>query len=305
MKMKNKKANIPFLAQGTRIIFQFWWVIALFVILYFGFMYSGDIIVMYGSDAYEPKVETASWQGAELTLTAPAFGSLTNGDKNQFCGSDGDVTLTNSYQASGTLILSSSMSGNMRECSGNYLTATIIIPPGTLSGTCDVTSTAYDMGGSFGRCDVSYPSKSFSFEHAVSSWELKDGKLPISKSSQFEYTFTEPTEIKVKLSSGTAYRGTGEAKLSMSFVSSESSDPTSATQAETPSTNIKIVDCNANVDCIKTCGEQEPTCSENKCFCNNVERTNTEKVALQLSWFDRLVNAFQNLIDKIFGVFSK
>ena len=180
------------------------------VILFFQF---SSLAILVGGRP--PEVKNEVWQGIDIELTAPLFGSISNVDYNEFCGSnDGNVVLSNSYTISDKFSLRSTIGDGSdpgNQCWGNYIQAEFEVPPGKLTGICQL-NVGTAMGDSLSICKIG----SFASSLAINERELPYG-APTSKTAPFELIFDEPTTILVKLSTNKAYLGSAIANINFDF----------------------------------------------------------------------------------------
>jgi len=310
--MRNKKGVVPILANLFRP--QVLIVIGLIIIIYFGFFYSASILNFGGMLPEQTK--NIQWQGMDVLLTSPYFGSVTSGaiiniDGVQtyssglnICGdNDGKVTISNSYSANDKLTLSSSGSGrDGKGCNGNFISYSGIVPAGTLK--VDYTLTATDNEDCGASSSISgLLSDSITSKGAPPRFYISGGTK--TKKDSKEFIFTKPTEIKIKLigypeggcNKGSSYSTTAD--LTFTPAEIEGIEEIVLEGDENLDSSYKAVECSSNVECISLCGSKTPTCYLNSCQCDNkVVFVKEESIITKFN------NWIQSIIDSIIGIFK-
>jgi len=191
--------------------------ILLGVVSYFGFRQS-FLSIQGLSEAHE----TIIWEGKTVELSSPYFGTITDGPRREFCGSnDGDTTITNTYTSNSQLILKSSTSAREHNCYNNGIITKLKISEGKLIGTCDLGAGASRSSNGFSTpsCKISsglstlYELSSYACDPNIGSCNL--GSDP--KSENFELIFSEPTEITITIMSHSAGPGSSSSQLTLDF----------------------------------------------------------------------------------------
>lgn len=197
--MKGKSKNILFFI----LIISF---IGLILYLLFGL---NQTIISTAGTGLPPETKTISWEDKSVELEAPYFGSLTSGAKypgannpNQdysICGdNDGYITISNSYDSSEELVLSSLGSGRSgRGCSGNYISGKVTLPPGTLKVSCNLIATDTLDWGADAYCFVD--GSKIGAVHSKGSppkFYINGGTKTASILKEFEITETKTITVK-------------------------------------------------------------------------------------------------------------
>tara|TARA_Y100000310_G_scaffold67692_1_gene63057 strand:- start:1892 stop:2707 length:816 start_codon:yes stop_codon:yes gene_type:complete len=161
------------------------------------------------------------WNSYPVHYITPFDGRVLSSEQS-FCGNE-EVTLSNSVENLNTLILRSSMSG---ACNGeNFIDATINLPVGKLTGTCDLGSSISRNDANF-RTTCQVDGKEIAWVHAFEQGDSRHSTFPLSSSESFELIIDEPRTIKVRLTSKSSNGGSSNNELSLNFI------PLTTTEAE-------------------------------------------------------------------------
>lgn len=207
--IKNKKAVIP--VMNPKILISVAVIILIVVGLNIGFK-TGQISV----GGKLPEVRNEVWNGLDIKLTSPAFGTIKNTIGNEFCSSgSGDVEINNVYVVSKDLMLASSISGSERKCHDNSLIAEAEFPVGKLFGTCDIGASETSSGVSYASCQLKKGGSEL-----YSNWinVNERGERTTGGSREFELIIDEPTKIEMIVNSGVGRTGSGGASMNLRFV---------------------------------------------------------------------------------------
>lgn len=166
------------------------------------------------------QTQTATWQNIPIELESTYFGTRTNGPtpENAFCGNDGDITISNSFNVNDKFSLSSSIQGSDRSCSGNGINAKLTIL-GKLKGTFSLSS--------FDSKDQETTS-SFTIQKGTSNLlsravchrrdtTSRCGGIFANDAGDFELNFDEPTEIEIRLESNVGGSGNSNVNLDLNL----------------------------------------------------------------------------------------
>jgi len=192
--------------------------IVLIILFLIGNQFGSFSIIHISGVDIEPETRSEIWNEIPIEITSVYFGSITSRSGKSICNdNDGQVSLSNSYNLGDLLDLSTIINVNGEcDCGPNYIEVNMEVPEGTLRINCNAEATSDESGGSIAsaRVDGNY---------IVYASVSHNGALPrsVSDTDIFERTYTEPTNINIKLQSTASGGGRtsygSSARCSLSF----------------------------------------------------------------------------------------
>jgi hypothetical protein len=185
-----------------------------------------------------------NWNSLDLTITSSYIGTLTSDSHGAYFGSrtDGVDTLTNTYDTSNSLIMSSSLAGvKGGVVKENYIVAEFIGKNGSLTGTVNVQATSPGTAPDSSDAAVTiYSNDKVIYGTGVHACDKNiDGcQGPESLNTNFNVPIISGDKIKIELITGKNTNGNSNANINVNFI--ENSTPI----------NTCVPACTVNQQCI-------------------------------------------------------
>jgi len=190
--------------------------------------------------------------------------------------------LSNSYYINGNILsLSSSIGGADKQCSGNYILSSVILPIGKISGVYSLSSSSSRSDNGNSDAVIKINGESYSTHSCDSNVKGCNYGNDV-KSDSFEINFDSSKELSIEIITSKSTKGSSSANLELTF-------------------EEEII---SNVLCGNSLIELGEQCDDGNLISDDgcSSTCQIEIVPPKLNWFQRLNLWIENFFKKLFGI---